>query len=446
MNLLIKNGRLVTNEKELQIDIRISGEKIVELGSLEPLFNEKIIDATGKFVFPGIVDSHVHFQMDAGDIVTVDDFGQGSEIAVKNGVTTIIDFAPYLIPKLLPAESIAYRRKEADNSCIDYKFHLEVTSFEDVEHNDRIFYEERGIRSIKIYTTYGSDMIPYDDIKPLFEHAYKNNIVVMIHAEDDKILQSKRKELMEKNQTGIEYHAESRPREAEIKMIEYMVDLAVEIGTIIYIAHVSTKEGANYINRFKDRGNIYAETCPHYLLLDESCYERIEPERYVMSPPLRTQDDSVSLWERLLDGTLDCVSTDHCAFSLVGKAEGNSFLDVYSGVSGVETLLPIMFTQYQNKGYPLQDLIGKISSNPAKLFGFYPQKGSLDVGTDADIVIYDPNVRSVLSDENTLSNANYSIFNGFSITGRVDMTIVRGTIVFDEESSTLNKIRGKYIY
>lgn len=446
MRVLIKNGTLITSNEMYEADIRVVDEKISEIGFLNPKPGEKVIDAKGKCVVPGVIDAHVHYHMNAGDIYTADNFVQGSLLALKNGVTTIIDFASCQIPNLLPAESINYRRNEAKESYVDYKFHLEVSSYDQVKFFDKAFYEEQGIKSIKIYTTYGDDMIPYDDIKLLFEHAVKNDLVVMIHAEDDEVLKRKRKELIENNQTDISYHAESRPREAETKMIEYVVDLAVEIGTKIYIAHVSTKEGVNYINQFKDRGNIHAETCPHYLLLDESYYKRVEPERYVMSPPLRTQDDSLTLWQRLSDNTLDCVSTDHCAFSLVGKAKGKSFLDVYSGVSGTETLLPIMYTQYIEKGYPLMDLVAKLSTNPAKLFGMYPEKGSLQVGSDADIVIYNPVATKVLRDEDVLSNSDYTVFDGFTVKGKVDATIIRGNVVFENGELSLDKFRGKYIY
>lgn len=446
MSLLIKGGTIVTTDQILLSDIRVSGEKIVDVGSLEPLPNETIINAEGKYVFPGIIDAHVHFHMNAGEIYTADNFVQGSLLAIQNGVTTIIDFAPYQIPNLRAAKSIDYRRKDAKDCYIDYKFHMEVTSYDQVKELDKSFYEQNGIKSIKIYTTYGDDMIPYADIKPLFEHAVKNELVVMIHAEDDEILRLKKEELIKNNQTDISNHAISRPREAEIKMIEYVVDLAVELGTTIYIAHVSTKEGVNYISQFKSHGNIYAETCPHYLLLDESYYERIEPERYVMSPPLRTREDSKTLWQRLSDNTLDCVSTDHCAFSLVGKAKGKSFTDVYSGVSGTETLLPVMFTRYMENGYSLIDLLQKLSTNPAKLFGMYPNKGSLEIGTDADIVIYNPNVSSILTDENVLSNSGYTIFDGFHIQGEVDVTIVRGNVLYKNKELSLSEFRGKYIY
>jgi len=445
MNLLIKGGTLVTTEGMTKNDIRVSDELITEIGHLESHPDELTIDASGKLIFPGIIDAHVHYHMNAGAIYTADNFDQGSILAIKNGVTTIIDFAPYQIPNLLPAESINIRRQDAKDCHVDYKFHLEVSSYEQVKNLNKSFYEEQGIKSLKIYTTYGDDMISYDDIKPLFEHAVKNELVVMIHAENDEILREERMKLINRNQTDISNHGLSRPREAEIKMIEYVVDAAVELGTVIYIAHVSTKEGVNYIKKYKDRGNIYAETCPHYLLLDESYYKRVEPERYVMSPPLRTAEDSLTLWQRLSDNTLDCVSTDHCAFSLDGKAKGNSFIDVYSGVSGTETLLPIMYKHYKEKGHPLEDLIKKISTNPAKLFGMYPKKGSLKVGTDADIVIYNPLKEKVLKDEDVLSNSNYTVFDGFTVKGKVETTIIRGNVVYNNQLS-LNEFRGKYIY
>jgi len=441
MSTLIKKGTIVTSSKTYIADIRVKGEHIIEIGSLTPDMNETVIDATGKLVFPGIIDPHVHFHMNVGNIFTADDFENGSKLALANGITTVIDFAAYQ-STLGVIKSIDKRIQDAKSSYIDYKFHLEVTSINQVKQIDMDEVRRLGIKSFKIYTTYGSDMIPMEDIEPLFILAKDNDITVMVHAEKDQILKEAKEKLIKEGMISTSFHPHSRPRDAEISMITYVIKLAEKIGTKIYIAHISTSEGVALLKGTND--NIMGETCPHYLLLDDSSYHNSDAAKYIMSPPLRKKEDNIALFKGVLDSTIACLSTDHCAFTEETKLNSNTFYETYSGVAGCETLLPLMYTLFIKEDKSLNKLVEVMSTNAAKIFGMYPKKGTIETGSLADIVIYDPNFVSTINRNNLQTNANYTVFEGFPIKGKVETTISKGNVLYQFGRYSLNQ-RGKYI-
>lgn len=445
MKLLIQNGMIVSENSISQEDIYVVGEKIEAIGEhLEVDDDTKVIDAKGKLVFPGIIDAHVHFKMQAGAVQTADDFVTGSIAALHGGVTSIIDFAPFKNNSFI--EGFTERNKDVvGNSYVDYTYHMEVDSTTKV--NKQLFEQlkELEVKSIKVYTTYGSDKISDDQIEPLLKLAKQFGIVVMVHAEDDDILQKQRQYLIENDEDDIRNHGKSRPRSAEIEMISYFVELSKTIGNELYIAHVSTKEGAKIIEEAKKtHPNIHGETCPHYLLLDEGVYQTNECKRYIMSPPLRSKEDSKYLKQAIHKNGLSVLSTDHCAFHLADR-NNSKFSQTLSGIPGVESLLPLLFTEYYSMGYlSLIDMISALSATPAKLFGIYPQKGTISIQGDADIVIYDPDGETVLKDEDVHSASKYSVYSGRTIQGRVHTTILRGEIMV-ENGEFVGTQKGRYI-
>jgi dihydropyrimidinase len=425
---LIKHGSVVTENGGIKADVRIANGVITAIGpDLEPDKADQVIDAEGKFVLPGVIDAHTHYKMFSPNGMTADDFESGTKSAACGGVTTYIDFASPVEGKSL-LESFLERQEEANgDSYLDYHLHMEINGFHDFSLDELKQLARYGVSSLKVYTTY-ADRLPDDKIKKLLTMAKETGLLVGFHAEDDELVSELREQFVKDNKAKVEYHAESRPHEAEVKSVQNLINLAKEIDVPIYIVHVSTGEACELIRKAGDEGQkVYGETCPHYLLLTDACYRKEHGQKYMMTPPLRKEEDQELLWQGLKDGVFQCLATDHCSYTVSQKLKSDSCFDNLNGIPGSETLLPLSYSEGVGKGrITIEQLVDLLSTNPAKIFGLYPQKGVISVGSDGDITILDPEKEVTLTGEGLHSAAGYTPFDGIKVKGYPVMTILRG--------------------
>ncbi|MHA1971926.1 MAG: dihydropyrimidinase [Candidatus Hodarchaeales archaeon] len=451
LDLIIKGGLLVNHTQSLQANIAIKNGKIGSIftGEKNNLKAEKVIDATGKLVFPGIVDTHVHFQLqDLGKIISTDTFASGTQAAAFGGVTTIIDFADQTRGES-PLKCFRERKNNAHGQmAIDYSLHVSKTDLEYLDEIPALIKE--GVTSFKFFTTYSwrkLDLNDYDLLK-FFKEIRKNRAMVMGHCENDIMVQKGRQELIEQNKKDPIFHALSRPHIVEEEAIQRIILFAKRAKVRLHIAHITTKEGSDLLLQAKQAGlSISGETCPHYLLLNEGAYKGKDGYLNLMSPPLRHTKDQQALLNSLKNKNIDQIITDHCEFSRESKGNGKLPFDkVTNGVPGIETSLPLMHDLLVNKNnFSYPELVNLMSTNPAKNFGLYPQKGSLEIGTDADLVIFDPKLEKTITPETLHYNIDWNPYTGKNVTGWPVMTILRGQVLTDHDTFVGSKTNGKFV-
>ena len=450
--MLLKNGLVYDEESgELQKkDLRIEGEKIKEIAkNLNKNNEEKLIDVSDKYVLPGIIDSHVHFQLEARGTVSDDDFYQGSVSAAYGGVTTFIDYADMNKDSLISGIEDRIKKAE-DKTILDYNLHLVINNdFEIDKHLSEIErLPEKGISSLKLFTTYRDIyMLAEEKMERIFEKAADLDIVVTVHSEDNDIIEKKQNKYKKNNKTDYKYHPDIRPAEVEKEAVKKLSEYAQKSGAKLYIVHLSSKKGYEETLKAREKGvDIKVETTPHYLLLTRNLLDRDKARYNFMTPPLRNKEDNKELWKGLKENNIDVVATDHCAFSKSKKDKGNDVFDTYPGIAGVETLFPLIYTYGFEEGIiSLKQLVETLSTNPAKIFGLYPQKGSLKIGSDADIFVYDPKKTRNLKAAELHSNSEHTAFAGMNIKGATYLTMLRGNILIKDGELKAKKGYGKFI-
>jgi dihydropyrimidinase len=444
--ILIINGTVISAASSLKENLLVKNGKITAKGQLEPNnFSQcNIIDATGKLVFPGGIDPHVHFALPTPAGASSDDFASGSRAAVAGGTTSFIDFVtPHRGQSLL--EALAQRRAEAATSSLDYSLHMGISEWNASVASDVIHcIEKEGIFSFKAYLAYRESIgISYSELHQLMEVVGSSGGLVMVHCEDGEMISRLQHEFLLKGETHAYYHALSHPPEAEIRAVEKVIELSGRTGCPVYIVHTSTRQAAAAIAAAKKSGlPVFAETCPHYLLLDDTLYdESLDNLRvllYVISPPLRTSADQEYLWKGLADGTFDTVATDHCPFNLYGqKDQGvHDFTKIPNGAGSIEHRLCLLYTYgVLTEKITISQFINLVSTRPAEIFAMADHKGKLDIGYDADIVIWDPEARGTISVKNHFQQCDSDIYEGFSTQGRPETVIVKGEIAFHASES-----------
>ena len=450
MGLIIRNGVINNCEDSYKADILIECGKIVEIGLKIPDDNHGIIDATGKFVMPGGVDVHTHMDLDLGKFRAVDDFNTGTQAAAYGGTTTIIDhiaFGPNGCS--LHHQIDEYHKLAKNKAVIDYSFHGVVQHVNDDILEEMGHLVKEGISSFKIYMTYDNMLQDEDILKILFK-AKKLGAVIAVHAENHGAIQYLRQYYNELGKTTPIYHALSRPDSTEAEAISRIIYLSEIAGfPHIYFVHVSTKKGLSEIITARKRGvkNIYCETCVQYLTLTEECYKRENNEglKYIMAPPLRKSEDIEFLWKGIENNDVDVIATDHCPFFLKEKFDGkNDYRLAPGGVPGVEERMEIILTEGIKRGISINNLINKLSAKPAKIFGLYPRKGSIQIGTDADIIIVKKDEETIKY-ENRHSAVDYSTYEGFRLDYVVETTIQRGNIIIQDGNILANQGDGEFL-
>lgn len=423
--MLLKGGRVVTADAVELFDLRM-GERIEAIApSLEQKAGEEVLDVTGCFLLPGVMDAHTHFGFKTAFGVT-EEAHESSQSAALGGVTTVIDYADFL-PGAPFSCALEKRKKEFSGSLVDYNFHLLLHGgFLASDLKELRVLRDLGLKSIKIFTTYKELGLLLNPslLSAVVKTCAENQILVTVHAESEAVME-KTRALYGQHLGDLGYLSRIRPIEAEVAAIEELATLSARFDCPIYVVHLSSDEGYFRIKEARSKGiPLHAETAPQYLLLDETYLSKEEPERYLCIPPLRRKSSQEGLWQGIAENGIEVVATDHCGYSLAAKiaAKGELF-----GLPGISTLLPLLYTYGVAEGrISLPQMVRVLSTNPARLFGLYPRKGHLAVGADADLVIYDPKGEGQIKDEAIAAKVGHSPYHNFVVKGQVRGTFLRG--------------------
>ncbi|MCS6926177.1 MAG: dihydropyrimidinase [Candidatus Binatia bacterium] len=433
MDLIIRNGTIVTASDIMQADVGIEAGKVKQIGyGLGPAARE--IDARGQYLFPGGVDVHTHVDFALLGHRSVDDFYSGTVAAACGGVTTIVDYA---LPE--PGQSIqetieTWQKKAQGKAVIDYSFHPAI-----LEPSARIIAEMAdavadGYTSFKLFMI---GLARFDELAPQYmkvmAQAGRLGALTNIHAEDQCLISYLTEQLNAAGKFGVRYFADSRPRLAEGLAVQRAITMARYAEAPIYLVHLSCEEALRPLAEARACGQIvYGETRPIYLHLSRERFEEPDGERYVGWPPLREASQMQAMWDGLRTDTLQTVATDHCGWTLAQKKAGKTVDELLPGMSNLETMLPMLYSEGVRKSrLSLNRFVEIVSTNPAKLFGLYPQKGTIAVGSDADIVLFDPHKIVTIRHADMHSRADYELYEGFQVTGWPAMTLSRGEIIVD---------------
>ena len=453
MDLLIKGGTIVTASDQYIGDIGVEGGQISRIGRALPADGAQVVDAAGLYVLPGAIDAHTHLDMPFGGTVTSDDFETGQIAAACGGTTTHVDYCLQSVGGTLHDALRDWHAKAAGKAVIDYGFHLAVTDLNEAVMAELPDVVAQGVSSIKCFMAYkGVFQIDDATLFQLLEQARALGALVNVHAENGDVVDLLIRRLVAEGMLAPRYHAASRPPEVEAEATHRAVALAELARAPLNVVHMTCEASVRHVAEARARGatHIHGETCPQYLLLDVEQYD--EPDfqgaRYVMSPPLRARREQEFLWRALAGGTLQTLMTDHCSFRMADqKALGrDNFAKIPNGAPGIETRVPLMFSEGVGKGrISLQTLVATMCTNPARMYGMYPRKGCLAIGSDADIVLLDPKKRVTLSAATLHQRTDYCPYEGFEVVGYPVLTISRGEVIARDGSFVGENARGRYI-
>lgn len=450
MSVLIKNGRIITADADYVADIFIEGETISTIGKSLDVKADTVIDAAGKLVMPGGIDPHVHLDMPFMGTYSSDSYETGTKAALYGGTTMVIDFILQTQGKSLQSALDEWRGR-SDNNCVgDYSFHMAVTDFNDETKKEiQHFIENEGITSFKTFMAYkGALMIDDRQMIGLMEEVKKQGGLINVHATNgdmiDYLVQKHRSE----GKLSPLYHYLSQPEVTEAEAAERFVDMSNYTGCPGYIVHLTCEGALNAVrNATRRNQNVFVETCIQYLIIDASLYEREDGAKWVMSPPLREKKDQATLWAGINQGLVQVVATDHCPFMWQQKLMGkDDFSKIPNGHPAIENRMELLFSEGVSKGkITLNKFVEVSSTNAAKIFGMFPRKGTIAVGSDADIVIIDPNEQHILSAKTHHMNVDYSGYEGWECTGKVKTVLLRGQVAVDNNECKVQKGYGKFI-
>ena len=450
MSILIKNGNIITATDNYIADIFIEGETISAIGKNLNVKADKEIDASDKYVFPGGIDPHVHLDMPFMGTYSSDNYETGTRAALFGGTTMVIDFILQKQGSSLHSALEEWRGR-SDNNCVgDYSFHMAVTDFnDDTKKEIKDFIETEGITSFKTFMAYkGALMIDDRQMIGLMEEVKKHGGLINVHATNGDMIDYLVQKHRDEGKLTPLYHYLSQPEITEAEASERFVDMSSYTGCPGYIVHL-TCEGALNAVRSATRRNqkMFVETCIQYLILDASLYEQEDGAKWVMSPPLREKKDQETLWAGINQGLVQVVATDHCPFMWEQKLMGkDDFSKIPNGHPAIENRMELLYSEGVNKGrITLNKYVEVACTNPAKIFGMFPRKGTIAVGSDADIVLFDPEEKHTLSAKTHHMNVNYSGYEGWELTGKVKTVLLRGKIAIDDNDCKLAKGYGQFI-
>lgn len=452
MAMLIKNGTIVSACDKFKGDILISGEKVVAMGSGLDSRAEKTIDATGKLVFPGGVDGHTHFRIPFMGTRTTG--FETTPSAAIGGTTTVIDFAPQPQGMSLLDSVHKHREEQAEGKCaVDFCLHAMVNDAQEGIFEEPEALVEAGIATIKLFMAYKGTPFYSDDstIFKMLQKTKRVGMLTMLHAENADIIDVLQKQFILQGKVEPKYHALTRPTVAESEATIRATLLAKAADAPVFIVHVSCAEAMIAIRDARKEGiDVFGETCPHYLSLTVDNLEKpnFEGAKYVCSPPLREKWHHEQLWKSLQCGWLHVVGSDHCGFNFKDQKEmgRKDFTKIPNGSPGVENRLNILYTYGVLKGkLSLERMVDVFATAPAKLYGLYPRKGSITIGGDADIVIFDPDYAGIISAQSSLQGVDFSAYEGFEQRGRPDKVFLRGDLVVDQGRYVGTLGQGKFI-
>lgn len=452
MAIVITNGIIVNSEGKQRKDIRIVDEKIDEIGVNIIKDGDETIDAKGYYIMPGGIDVHTHFECEAGGIIA-DDFGTGTRAAIMGGTTTIIDFAEQLKGETLREAFNKWNKMTLDRTYTDYGYHMTIGDWNNKTSEEMKEIMEEGITSFKMFFVYDDLKMDDKSIYEALKRAKELGGLIGFHCENGDMVDILREESILKGNTKPIFHAHTRPATLERDSISRLLTIAELLDTRVYIVHLSSKEGYDEIQRARKRGSkVMVETCPHYLLLTKESYipkgkDEFEGAKYVMSPPLRDKKSNEVLWEGISGGEIDVVATDHCAFNYKGQKDLgiNDFTKIPNGAPGVEDRFKLMYSYgVRENRIGIEKLVEVISEKPAKIFGLYPRKGVIKEGSDADIVIFNPENVSTIRAKDQTQNVDYNLYEGFTKYGKFEYVFLRGKMVVKDEKIIVSSPTGKY--
>lgn len=456
MSIVLKGGKIITAVDAYFSDIRMENEKIVSIGSSLERPGDEIISAKGCYILPGGIDTHTHFDLDTGYTVTADDFESGTKAAIVGGTTTILDFATQNKGETLKEALNNWHKKSYGKCYCDYGFHMAITDWNEKTANEMEDMITQGVTSFKLYMAYKNTLQVDDGV--VFKALKKSKEIgtlICFHCENGDIIDVLINEAKLKGNISPMYHSLTRPVEVEREAVTRLLNLAEIADSPVYIVHLSSKEGLISILDGKKRGiKVYSETCPQYLLLNDSYYNKkgdtnFEGAKYVMSPPLRKDYDKEALWKGISLGEINTIGTDHCSFNFKGQKDfGNKdFSKIPNGAPGVEHRIALMYTYGVLTGkININQMVSLTSTNAAKLFGLFPRKGTIAVGSDADIVVWNPNFTSYISAKEQVQRVDYTPYEGFKQKGKAIYVFLRGKKVISDSKLCEEKALGKYLY
>jgi dihydropyrimidinase len=453
MSILIKGGRVITAADDYVADVFVEDERISLIGESLDVNAERVIDAAGRYVLPGGVDPHTHLDMPFGGTVTIDDVESGQTSAAFGGTTTHVDFI-IQPPGSTFADAVDdWRAKANGKQVIDMGYHMAVTDLKDGGTLEELAsLPDQGITSYKLFMAYkGALMVDDETLFKTMQVAAETGALVMVHAENGDAIDVLVKEALAAGHTEPKYHALTRPPETEGEATNRAIQLARVAGSPLYVVHVSCAESVEPIQLAREKGwNIWGETCTQYFFIDYTFLERpnFEGAKFVYTPPPRDKANQDVLWNAVRTDTLSAISTDHCAFLWDGqKTMGkDDFSKIPNGGPGLENRLQ-MIHEFGVRGgrITLNRMVELLSTNPAKLFGLYPRKGTIAVGSDADIVVFDPEKRVKISAATQHSKSDYNLFEGTEVTGSPEVVILRGNVLVEDDTLVAQPGVGRYV-
>ena len=450
MKYLLKNGTLVSGAGTEQKDILIEGEKIVKIAPHIEEGDAEEINVEGKLLFPGFIDGHTHFDLEVAGTVTADDFETGTRAAILGGTTLVIDFASQDKGGHTLKEGLEKWHKKADGKCsCDYSFHMSIVEWNEETEKEIQDMIEEGITSFKLYMTYPAMMVEDRDLYKILKKLNEYGCFAGVHCENAGVIDAFIEEAKKEGRLGPENHPLVRPDTMEAEAVHRLLVIAKEAGAPVMVVHLTNKKAYEEIVKARENGQtVFAETCPQYLLLDDSAYSKSDfgGAVYVCAPPLRKKEDQDCLWKALAKGEIQTVATDQCSFTLEQKAMGkDDFTKIPGGLPGVQTRGTLLYTYGVREGkITVEQMCRLLSENPAKLYGVYPKKGALLEGSDGDIVVFDPEKESVISAKTHAYNTDNNPFEGYSLHGDIDKVFLRGNLVV-KDGAVVKEKTGKYM-
>jgi len=450
MSILIKHGRIITADCDQAADIFIEGEKITAVGKNLVMAADETIDASGKLIFPGGIDPHVHLDMPFMGTFSSDSYETGTRAALFGGTTMVIDFILQKQGHSL-SDALQEWKSRSNNNCVgDYSFHMAVTDFnENTKKEIGHFVQNEGITSFKTFMAYkGALMIDDRQMVGLMEEVKEQGGLVTVHATNGDMIDYLIAKHRAEGKLSPLYHYLSQPEVTEAEASERFADLANYTGCPAYIVHLTCEGALNAVrNATRRNQNVLVETCIQYLLIDASLYRREDGGKWVMSPPLREKKDQETLWAGINQGLVKVVATDHCPFKWQQKLMGkDDFSKIPNGHPAIEHRMELLYSEGVNKGkISVNKFIEVACTNPAKIFGMFPRKGTIGIGSDADIIIFDPTEKHTITASSHHMNVDYSAYEGWEVTGKIKTVLLRGKVAIDNNVCKLEKGYGRFI-
>jgi dihydropyrimidinase len=462
MNTLIKNGTLVTANETFKADVLIEDEKILRIAPTIEVDPDHLIDASGKLILPGGVDPHVHLDLPMFDTVSSDDHYTGHKAAAFGGTTTVMDFV------VLEDKGFAYSvdlwMKKAEKAAIDYSFHMNLTRFNEKVAKEIPSLREMGIQTLKVFTAYNGRLrIDDGSIFKALQIARDNGMLIMAHCENGDVIETLTAQALAAGHTTPEWHALTRPAWGAVEATLRMAAMAEQADSPVYIVHMNVGGEVDMLKYARERGvKVMGETCPQYLFFTMDDLRKPDGAKWICSPPMRTGKDNARIWEGLSDGTLQTIGTDHCPFffdgtkpiiyeggevAIPGKELGkDDFTKIPNGLPGIQDRVPVLWTTGVRAGkITANQFVAYMSTNPAKIFGLYPRKGALLEGSDADVVIWDPEKKVKYGVAMSHQRTDYNLYEGWELTGYPEKVFLRGKLIVDGDEWNGKRGDGRFL-